>query len=1028
MAITNAHIFFVACSIGTLHASFDEHVSTVTARMRSELISACTRTACWRHSNTSESIKNSTDCHARLLAYEFSLSLIPLRAPQVEVFDALELESCGITRPSDSPAAPVRLNISSHGTIMYVDAKDGSDVHGTGDIRSPFATVKKGVVALRSSQAPRTLILRSGVHYLKETLELTPADSGLTISAHPSGEEETWISGGQLLPPLAWVKVPGAVRNLYKAQLPKSVGGVTAGLQTLFPHRRVTRARYPNGDPELCTDCWHHDEMKLWHKNLSCVGKARVVYKNLVDCNNDMLLPDGTPCKNDSAMWDSYNTYSNGHGGCCSVWSGDQSPYGPMGSYFCGNSSAGGWVGFNDPRQENHTQGLSPALPVGFDYDVSKHPEIATWKNVAGAVLHVWRAQGWFVNMFELEKHNASSHSVSFAQTPGGWAKGGWQGGRGWKVDHSKINSTTENYMQAGQWMIENVLEAVDAPNEYFYDSETHTLYMIPNSTDDSPPNPNLRLVAGKLQTLISINSTAASPIRDITIQGLRFRDAADVSMEPWGVPSGGDWGLYRGGALFLEGTEGCAVRHCSFVRLDNNAIFLSGYNRHTTFADNEFAWLGLSAMAAWGYTRENDGTDGQQPRYTKIERNYVREIGIIQKQSSMWFQAKSCLTTLDSNVAFNQPRAAINFNDGFGGGNNVTRNLLFNTCRETSDHGPINSWDRNAFISDVLTGKPSYTSQTSHVDHNMMIANYGASQGFDTDDGSSWYDIHDNFLFQSDGWKMDFGGHDSSFHDNIIYQEGGDGQNCINTASFLPGHGAKWYNNKCVLSDSKNIGSTSGCDCPGPAAARGSGVDPPQGECGVDLYSNAYFARPELPGNLTITCGGAKLINDWFASGSDKNSFAYQLPSDDLLMSWAREKLNLPPAPGPRPPLPPLLPVKPPATYPHTCVGQCWQQGHCCADMVSGCQQPSCYQGCALAALSPSLAGCLDTCHAVTGKCSYAYKNLTLNMCNMCSSVKPPQECAHSGTCENVEACQDGCKNHFQPHKLSLEGTPTFI
>ena len=84
----------------------------------------------------------------------------------------------------------------------------------------------------------------------------------------------------------------------------------------------------------------------------------------------------GQPCKNDSAMWDTYSecshgrlglcercrggsdgrplrrtdTYSNGHGGCCAAWSGDHSPYGPMGNYFCGNASAGGWVGFNDPR------------------------------------------------------------------------------------------------------------------------------------------------------------------------------------------------------------------------------------------------------------------------------------------------------------------------------------------------------------------------------------------------------------------------------------------------------------------------------------------------------------------------------------------------------------------------------------------------------------------------------------------------------------------------------------------------------
>eukprot|EP01051_Picozoa_sp_SAG22_P011782 SAG22_NODE_1164_length_5294_cov_3.888162_2_plen_66_part_00 len=58
----------------------------------------------------------------------------------------------------------------------------------------------------------------------------------------------------------------------------------------------------------------------------------------------------------------------------------------------------------------------------------------------------------------------------------------------------------------------------------------------------------------------------------------------------------------------------------------------------------------------------------------------------------------------------------------------------------------------RNAFISDVKYGKPSYEAQMNNVDHNMIIANYGASQGFDTDDGSSWYDIHDNFLWKASG------------------------------------------------------------------------------------------------------------------------------------------------------------------------------------------------------------------------------------------------------------------------------------
>ena len=45
----------------------------------------------------------------------------------------------------------------------------------------------------------------------------------------------------------------------------------------------------------------------------------------------------------------------------------------------------------------------------------------------------------------------------------------------------------------------------------------------------------------------------------------------------------------------------------------------------------------------------EMDGTGGQQPRFTTIQRNYVREIGIIEKQSSMWFQGKVCTIAITS-------------------------------------------------------------------------------------------------------------------------------------------------------------------------------------------------------------------------------------------------------------------------------------------------------------------------------------------------------------------------------------------
>ncbi|KAH8069413.1 hypothetical protein JL721_5975 [Aureococcus anophagefferens] len=101
--------------------------------------------------------------------------------------------------------------------------------------------------------------------------------------------------------------------------------------------------------------------------------------------------------------------------------------------------------------------------------------------------------------------------------------------------------------------------------------------------------------------------------------------------------------------------------------------------------------------------------------------------------------------TTISSSVFFNGPRSAINFNDGFGGGNVVDRNAIWNVCRQSGDHGPINSWDRQAY--DAAPRPAAAGPLPTVISRNAIIANYGGSQGVDNDDGSSWYDIFDNFF-----------------------------------------------------------------------------------------------------------------------------------------------------------------------------------------------------------------------------------------------------------------------------------------
>ena len=75
-------------------------------------------------------------------------------------------------------------------------------------------------------------------------------------------------------------------------------------------------------------------------------------------------------------------------------------------------------------------------------------------------------------------------------------------------------------------------------------------------------------------------------------------------------------------------------------LQIDGNGVMLNGYNRNTTISGNEFAWVGATCVASWGYSstcfnkncslqlpwREGpDARGGEQPRGTRVLNNLFR-------------------------------------------------------------------------------------------------------------------------------------------------------------------------------------------------------------------------------------------------------------------------------------------------------------------------------------------------------------------------------------------------------------------
>lgn len=160
--------------------------------------------------------------------------------------------------------------------------------------------------------------------------------------------------------------------------------------------------------------------------------------------------------------------------------------------------------------------------------------------------------------------------------------------------------------------------------------------------------------------------------------------------MKKYYSPGVGDWSIYPSGAVYMDGAEHVVLDNCTFTQLGGNAVFMFGYNRFHNISWSEFNHLGDSAVALVGRSHLADATGGDFPSDVTVAHNHIHEIGIITKQASPFFQTVSCGNTISSNVLYNGPRAGINFNDGMGGGDLVSKNVIFNMVRCDCNDSPL--------------------------------------------------------------------------------------------------------------------------------------------------------------------------------------------------------------------------------------------------------------------------------------------------------------------------------------------------
>lgn len=405
---------------------------------------------------------------------------------------------------------------------------------------------------------------------------------------------------------------------------------------------------------------------------------------------------------------------------------------------------------------------FSTQAPRGIRFDPATFTK-KKWANPEAAEIHIFQAAYWGNLQWKVKGIDFETNSIWFGE-------GGQQIGAKWSHNPAVLN-------KASRFFIENVFEELDAPGEWFLDSQKNTLYYYPEQGVDLV---SALVEVPILEQAIQFNGTQANPVKHISLQGFRIAHTTSTYLSAYEVPSLSDWAIHRGGAIVAEGTHHCSIEACWLDAVGGTAVFVNNYNRNFAVVGCKITEAGESAVCFVGDFEKTNGTQRAFPYECEASNNLIHDCGFYGKQISGVYISRAKRITASHNLIYNMPRSAICIGDGTWGGHVIEFNQTHDTVLETSDHGPFNAWGRDRGWS-LAQSHGSYTSDRSLdvwealvdamepviVRNNFFDEKSG--WGLDLDDGATNYEIYNNISVGGISMKLREGAY-RKVYNNIWY------------------------------------------------------------------------------------------------------------------------------------------------------------------------------------------------------------------------------------------------------------------
>jgi hypothetical protein len=423
----------------------------------------------------------------------------------------------------------------------------------------------------------------------------------------------------------------------------------------------------------------------------------------------------------------------------------------------------------------------------GYAADAISTNRAASWADPAGGYFHAMHPSLWGDFTWRITGTDAGGKVT---------LEGGWQNNRG-AAAHRQIR------------FVENIFEELDSPGEWFLNNKTHTLYFYPPAGLDLK---TAAVEATRLRSLVEFRGSEAHPVKFVTLRGITFRQAARTVMDTKEPLVRSDWAIYRGGAIFFNGAEDCALEDSFIDQVGGNAIFVNNYNRRVTVRGCQIAKAGASGICFVGdpnaaqsvlfnYNQANklediDRTPGPKtdnyPADCLMDDCLIYLTGRVEKQTAgVEIDLAQSITVRHCSI-YDMPRAGINIGDGCWGGHVIEFCDIFDTVKETGDHGSFNSWGRDRYWLPDVSAVNAWVKQVPDLPkldaikpdilrNNRWRCDHGWD--IDLDDGSSFYIITNNLCLHGGIKNREGFGRvvennimvDGSFNPHVWFADSGD-------------------------------------------------------------------------------------------------------------------------------------------------------------------------------------------------------------------------------------------------------------